>query len=43
MYIWPSPRGPRTQFEFAVNLKIASSLGLVIPKPVLLLADEVTE
>jgi putative tryptophan/tyrosine transport system substrate-binding protein len=32
-----------TKFEFAVNLKTASSLGLVIPKSVLLLADEVIE
>jgi putative ABC transport system substrate-binding protein len=32
-----------TKLEFVVNLKTAKELGLVIPREVLLLADEVIE
>jgi putative ABC transport system substrate-binding protein len=32
-----------TKFEMTINLKTANSLGLTIPQPVLLIADEIIE
>jgi hypothetical protein len=36
-------REQSTKFEFVINLKTAKSLGLVVPKSMKLLANEVIE